>query len=115
MKGGDATIVGVTGSPGVGKSTLVSALIAAWREASLRVGVLAVDPSSPYGDGWSCLLLVQFSCAPGRHALDLDRTTLRARQFCRTGMSRPRRRARRSMIRSVRSMAARSWSRTAFL
>jgi LAO/AO transport system kinase len=51
VKGGDALIVGVTGSPGVGKSTLVSALIAAWREASLRVGVLAVDPSSPFSGG----------------------------------------------------------------
>jgi LAO/AO transport system kinase len=51
VKGGDATIVGVTGSPGVGKSTLVSALIGAWREAGLRVGVLAVDPSSPFTGG----------------------------------------------------------------
>jgi LAO/AO transport system kinase len=51
VKGGDALIVGLTGSPGVGKSTLVSALIAAWREAGLRVGVLAVDPSSPFSGG----------------------------------------------------------------
>jgi LAO/AO transport system kinase len=51
VKGGDATIVGVTGSPGVGKSTLVSALIGAWRESGLRVGVLAVDPSSPFSGG----------------------------------------------------------------
>ncbi|MCC3765723.1 methylmalonyl Co-A mutase-associated GTPase MeaB [Glycomyces sp. TRM65418] len=51
VKGGDATIVGVTGSPGVGKSTLVSALIAAWRAADLRVAVLAVDPSSPFSGG----------------------------------------------------------------
>jgi LAO/AO transport system kinase len=51
VKGGDATIVGVTGSPGVGKSTLVSALIGAWRESGLRVGVLAVDPSSPFTGG----------------------------------------------------------------
>ncbi|MQM25425.1 methylmalonyl Co-A mutase-associated GTPase MeaB [Glycomyces albidus] len=50
-KGGDALIVGITGSPGVGKSTLVSALIAAWREQDLRVGVLAVDPSSPFSGG----------------------------------------------------------------
>ncbi|SDE28522.1 methylmalonyl Co-A mutase-associated GTPase MeaB [Glycomyces harbinensis] len=49
--GGDALIVGITGSPGVGKSTLVSALIAAWREAGLRVAVLAVDPSSPFSGG----------------------------------------------------------------
>jgi len=51
VTGGDATIVGVTGSPGVGKSTLVSAMIAAWRGAGLRVGVLAVDPSSPFSGG----------------------------------------------------------------
>ncbi|MCH7232531.1 methylmalonyl Co-A mutase-associated GTPase MeaB [Glycomyces sp. L485] len=51
VTGGDATIVGVTGSPGVGKSTLVSALIGAWREAGLRVAVLAVDPSSPFSGG----------------------------------------------------------------
>ncbi|MEU6860869.1 methylmalonyl Co-A mutase-associated GTPase MeaB [Glycomyces sp. NPDC046736] len=51
VKGGDATVVGVTGSPGVGKSTLVSALIGAWREQGLRVGVLAVDPSSPFTGG----------------------------------------------------------------
>jgi LAO/AO transport system kinase len=51
VKGGDAQIVGVTGSPGVGKSTLVSALIAAWRSQGLRVGVLAVDPSSPFSGG----------------------------------------------------------------
>ncbi|WP_282706731.1 ArgK/MeaB family GTPase, partial [Glycomyces tenuis] len=44
-------VVGVTGSPGVGKSTLVSALIGAWREAGLRVAVLAVDPSSPFSGG----------------------------------------------------------------
>ncbi|WP_030155250.1 methylmalonyl Co-A mutase-associated GTPase MeaB [Glycomyces sp. NRRL B-16210] len=51
VKGGDAQIIGITGSPGVGKSTLVSALIGAWREAGLRVAVLAVDPSSPFTGG----------------------------------------------------------------
>ncbi|WP_199034586.1 methylmalonyl Co-A mutase-associated GTPase MeaB [Glycomyces salinus] len=50
-KGGDATVVGVTGSPGVGKSTLVSGLIGSWRESGLRVAVLAVDPSSPFSGG----------------------------------------------------------------
>jgi LAO/AO transport system kinase len=43
--------VGVTGPPGVGKSTLVSALVASWRRAGRRVGVLAVDPSSPFTGG----------------------------------------------------------------
>jgi LAO/AO transport system kinase len=44
-------VVGVTGPPGSGKSTLVSALIAEWRRRGRRVGVLAVDPSSPYTRG----------------------------------------------------------------
>mgnify|MGYP002784353310 CR=1 FL=1 len=39
-------VVGVTGPPGVGKSTLLSALIAAWRARGETVGVIAVDPSS---------------------------------------------------------------------
>jgi len=43
--------VGIAGPPGSGKSTLVNALIAAWRAAGKRVGVLAVDPSSPYTGG----------------------------------------------------------------
>ncbi len=41
-----AHVVGVTGPPGVGKSTLLSALIAAWRAQGRTVGVIAVDPSS---------------------------------------------------------------------
>jgi GTPase len=44
-------IVGVTGPPGVGKSTLVDALTACWAAAGKRVGVLAIDPSSPYSGG----------------------------------------------------------------
>jgi LAO/AO transport system kinase len=43
--------VGLTGSPGVGKSTTTSALVAAFRAAGRRVGVLAVDPSSPFSGG----------------------------------------------------------------
>ena len=43
--------VGVTGPPGAGKSTLVSALTTHWRGAGKRVGVLAVDPSSPFSGG----------------------------------------------------------------
>jgi LAO/AO transport system kinase len=49
--GRGAHIVGITGPPGSGKSTLVSALIAEWRRRGRRVGVLAVDPSSPYTHG----------------------------------------------------------------
>ena len=48
---GNAQIVGVTGPPGVGKSTSTSALVKALRAADKRVGVLAVDPSSPFSGG----------------------------------------------------------------
>jgi LAO/AO transport system kinase len=48
---GNAYRIGVTGPPGVGKSTLVSALIDLYRKQGLSVGVLAVDPSSPYSGG----------------------------------------------------------------
>ena len=48
---GNAQIVGLTGSPGVGKSTLTSALVGVWRERGKRVAVLAVDPSSPFSGG----------------------------------------------------------------
>jgi LAO/AO transport system kinase len=48
---GHAQIVGLTGSPGVGKSTATAALIAAYRAAGKRVGVLAVDPTSPFSGG----------------------------------------------------------------
>ncbi|OHV37584.1 transporter [Pseudofrankia sp. EUN1h] len=50
-RSGRAEIVGVTGAPGVGKSTSTSALVAAFRAAGRRVGVLAVDPSSPFTGG----------------------------------------------------------------
>jgi LAO/AO transport system kinase len=46
-----ARTLGVTGSPGVGKSTLVAALVAAYRAGGARVGVLAVDPTSPFTGG----------------------------------------------------------------
>ncbi|MEV1023465.1 methylmalonyl Co-A mutase-associated GTPase MeaB [Streptomyces sp. NPDC050264] len=48
---GNAYVVGLTGSPGVGKSTSTSALVSAYRRAGKRVGVLAVDPSSPFSGG----------------------------------------------------------------
>lgn len=48
---GRAYVVGITGSPGAGKSSLVDQLIAHLRSLSLRVGVLAVDPTSPYTGG----------------------------------------------------------------
>jgi len=49
--GHGAHVVGITGPPGSGKSTLVNALIGEWRRRGRRVGVLAVDPSSPYTGG----------------------------------------------------------------
>ncbi|MFD4529032.1 methylmalonyl Co-A mutase-associated GTPase MeaB [Streptomyces sp. NPDC058470] len=48
---GNAYVVGLTGSPGVGKSTATSALVTAYRKQGRRVGVLAVDPSSPFSGG----------------------------------------------------------------
>ncbi|MFD2079549.1 methylmalonyl Co-A mutase-associated GTPase MeaB [Actinopolymorpha cephalotaxi] len=48
---GQARVVGITGAPGVGKSTCTSALVAAYRRQGLRVGVLAVDPTSPFSGG----------------------------------------------------------------
>jgi LAO/AO transport system kinase len=48
---GNAQIVGVTGAPGVGKSTSTNALVTALRATDKRVGVLAVDPSSPFSGG----------------------------------------------------------------
>jgi LAO/AO transport system kinase len=48
---GKARIVGITGPPGVGKSTLIGALTAELRKADRRVGVLSIDPSSPFTRG----------------------------------------------------------------
>jgi LAO/AO transport system kinase len=48
---GSADIIGITGSPGSGKSTLVDKLAATYRERGLTVGVIAIDPSSPYTGG----------------------------------------------------------------
>jgi LAO/AO transport system kinase len=48
---GRAKILGVTGPPGAGKSTLVSLMARALRREGLRVGIVAVDPSSPYSGG----------------------------------------------------------------
>ena len=50
-RGGRSRVVGVTGPPGAGKSTLINALVRHWRRAGLRVAVLAIDPSSPFSGG----------------------------------------------------------------
>lgn len=51
LSGRKSRTIGVTGSPGVGKSTLVEKLAALARRRGLRVGILAVDPSSPFTGG----------------------------------------------------------------
>ncbi|MCE7000648.1 methylmalonyl Co-A mutase-associated GTPase MeaB [Saccharothrix sp. S26] len=63
---GNARVVGLTGAPGVGKSTSTSALVAAYRRRGERVGVLAVDPSSPFSGG----ALLGDRVRMGEHASD---------------------------------------------
>jgi len=48
---GNATIVGITGAPGAGKSTLVDKLALHYKEKGQRVGIVCVDPSSPFSGG----------------------------------------------------------------
>ena len=63
---GRAALVGVTGSPGVGKSTLTSALVTSWRVRGQTVAVLAIDPSSPFSGG----ALLGDRVRMGDHVLD---------------------------------------------
>jgi LAO/AO transport system kinase len=63
---GKAWIVGVTGNPGAGKSTLTDRLIVAYRARNQRVGVVAVDPSSPYTGG----AILGDRIRMARHSLD---------------------------------------------
>ena len=63
---GRAQIVGVTGPPGAGKSTLTDMLVAELRRRQLRVGVIAIDPSSPFTGG----AILGDRVRMARHALD---------------------------------------------
>jgi len=63
---GKAWVLGVTGNPGTGKSTLCDRLIAAYRSRGQRVGVVAVDPTSPYSGGAILGDRIRMS----RHAMD---------------------------------------------
>jgi LAO/AO transport system kinase len=63
---GKAYLLGITGTPGAGKSTLVDALVSLLRKRDLRVGVLAVDPSSPFSGG----AILGDRIRMQRHALD---------------------------------------------
>jgi LAO/AO transport system kinase len=46
-----AFVLGITGTPGAGKSTLVDKLVVEWRKSDAKVGVVAVDPTSPFSGG----------------------------------------------------------------
>ena len=63
---GKSYIVGITGNPGAGKSTVVDALIAHYRNQGERVGVVAVDPTSPFSGG----AILGDRIRMQRHALD---------------------------------------------
>jgi len=63
---GNGYMVGITGNPGSGKSTVVDALIGHYREAGERVGVVAVDPTSPFSGG----AILGDRIRMQRHALD---------------------------------------------
>jgi len=65
---GRATVIGVTGAPGAGKSSLVDRLVASYRSAGSRVGVVAVDPSSAYSGG----AILGDRVRMMRHAMDGD-------------------------------------------
>jgi LAO/AO transport system kinase len=51
LAGGNTPVIGITGPPGAGKSTLVDQLVSRYRAKSLTVAVLAIDPASPFSGG----------------------------------------------------------------
>lgn len=63
---GQAQIIGVTGPPGAGKSTLANAMISEQRRRGRRVGVIAIDPSSPFSGG----AILGDRVRMARHSLD---------------------------------------------
>jgi LAO/AO transport system kinase len=63
---GKAYVIGITGNPGAGKSTVVDALIAHYRGLGERVGIVAVDPTSPFSGG----AILGDRIRMQRHALD---------------------------------------------
>ena len=65
---GKGYVVGITGNPGAGKSTVVDSLIAHYRTAGERVGVICVDPTSPFSGG----AILGDRIRMQRHALDPD-------------------------------------------
>ena len=65
---GQAFIIGMTGSPGVGKSSLIDALISEFRKLDKKIGVIAVDPSSPVSGG----AILGDRLRMQRHAADPD-------------------------------------------
>jgi len=65
---GKAYIVGVTGALGVGKSTLIDALIGIFRRENMRIGVIAIDPTSPFTGG----ALLGDRVRMQKHSLDKD-------------------------------------------
>ncbi len=66
--GDDSYTIGITGAPGAGKSTLTSALVRRMRDAGHEIGVLAIDPSSPFTGG----AILGDRVRMGEHVLDPD-------------------------------------------
>lgn len=66
QRAGGAAVIGITGPPGAGKSTLIDAYITHLRESGVRVAVLAVDPSSPLSGG----AVLGDRARMGRHVAD---------------------------------------------